>query len=118
MWFRAFIVTLVVELPVYLLVARWRTGPGRVAPYWKTALGAVACSAVTHPWLWFVWRSLVHDYTTYVATGEVTAVVAEALIFYFSARPITLRRASAASLLANGASYACGVLLYSLKILH
>lgn len=116
-WLQAFILTLIAEVPVYILVARFRNERLGSTPAWRLALGAIAASAVTHPLLWFVWRELFHSYVAYVATGECMAVAAETFIFYAIARPITLPRAAAASLLANAFSYGCGVLLYMLKVI-
>jgi hypothetical protein len=112
------VLTLIFELPVYVSVARFRNKAPRLAPTWRLVLGAVATSTVTHPLLWFVWRRLFRNYVAYVATGECIVVILETFIFYLIAQPIALRRAAAASLLANAFSYGCGLLLYMLKLLR
>jgi hypothetical protein len=116
-WLRAFVLTIVLELPVYLAVARFRNEPMRSTPNWRLALGAVMGSAVTHPILWFIWPQFFRHYVTFAATGELFAFVLETFIFFAVARPITLQRATVASLLANGFSFGCGLLLYALKVL-
>jgi hypothetical protein len=117
-WLQAFILTLLFELPVYLGVARFRNEALRPTSTWIIALGAVAASTVTHPLLWFVWRKLFRDYVTYVASGEALVVIIETFMFYLVVRPITLRRAALASLLANAFSYGCGYLLYHFGVLR
>lgn len=104
-WLRAFALTLVVELPIFVLVVR-----GEV-PAWRACLAGAAGSCLTHPLLWFVWSRLVSDYTLYITSGELLVAVIETLTFYAIARPIPLRMALAASFLANGASYGAGFLL-------
>ena len=105
-WLRSLLLTLAVEVPVYVLVARtwvaaWRAG----------GVGALA-SLATHPALWFLWPRVVHgSYTAYIVSGELLVACAEAALFFVLARPGRWSRAVAASFLANGASYLAGVLL-------
>jgi hypothetical protein len=54
-WFTAFTLTLLVELPVYVLLLRRWCRPARAA-----ALGLVA-NLVTHPALWFTLKMLAAD---------------------------------------------------------
>ena len=105
-WWTAFLLTLVVEIPIFLLMSR------KIAPIWKRSIGAILCSCLSHPLLWHVWRHVFEDYTAYVITGELLVVILETFVFFGVARPIRLRRAAAASLVANGASYGTGLLLY------
>lgn len=98
-WLRAFVVTQLVEMPIY-----------------RRALGvswarAFAASAITHP---LVWLFVIHAagaidaWTARVAIAEVLACVVEAAWF---ARVAGARRAAAVSVLANGASVALGLVL-------
>ena len=109
LWLHAFLLTLVIEVPVFVLV--WRFGRSLRRPLWRIAAAGAAGTVLTHPLLWFVWPRVVTDYNMYVLTGEVIVAVVESFTFFALARPITLRRAIAASLLANGASYGIGVLV-------
>ncbi len=102
MWARAFILTQVIEVPIYTAVA-WKR-----APTWRLALSAFCCTAITHPLLWFVWPFVVRDYTAYVISGELLIAAAETLIFFALIPKLTLPRAVAAAFLANAASYGIG----------
>jgi len=104
-WIKAFLFTLAVELPIFVLLVR-----GKV-PLWRAALAGAAGTCVTHPCLWFVWPHVVQDYTTYIVSGELLVATLESLSFFGLARPVRLPRAVAASFLANGASYGLGALL-------
>lgn len=92
-------------MPIYALVG------SRAAPWWKAGLAGAACTAVTHPLLWFVWSRIFSNYTTFVISGELLVAVIETLIFFALLRPIPLRLAVSAAFLANAASYALGTLL-------
>lgn len=74
-WAAAFLVTQLVEGPIYAWVLRERFPkvPARVA----AALGA---SAITHPMVWFVIPYAVsRPYLLYLAVAETFAVVVEAI---------------------------------------
>ncbi len=105
-WLRSFLLTLAVEVPVYVLVTQRWVRPSRAG-----GVGALA-SLVTHPALWFLWPRVVHSsYAAYIVSGELLVACIEATLFYALARPGGWSRAAAASLLANGASYLVGSLL-------
>jgi hypothetical protein len=112
-WFQAFAFTLVVEIPLFIAVARLGRGAGGGprAPVWRLALAGAAGTCLTHPLLWFAWPLVVHDYALYIASGEILIAVIESATFFALARPIPLPRAIAASFVANGASYGLGILL-------
>ncbi len=116
MWQKAFALTLLFEVPIYLFVARFREEDTRKVPLRKILLAAIVCSSVTHPFFWFVWRLVISDYALYVLTGEAIVVVVEVFLFYAIARPVTLLRASACALSANAASYGLGILCYRLGV--
>lgn len=122
-WFMAFVFTQLVEVPIYLrALARGRETP----PPWQRRLGvAFLCSALTHPYVWFVfpqifyysetyaelaarWPALAeHRYTLFFITAESFAVLVEALVL----RASGLRNALLWSLLANATSAGTGILL-------
>jgi hypothetical protein len=99
MWLRAFIFTQVVEIPIYLEVL-----PGK---RWKAGLIAFGASAITHPFVWFVFPRLIPGYWASVTVSEIFAVVVEAAYLTVWLKP---GRATAASLVANGASFGLGLL--------
>jgi hypothetical protein len=108
-WAHAFFYTLIIEVPVFVVIAR--TAPvGERPAYWRAALGAAFGTCLTHPTLWFVWRQVIHDYSTYIITGELLVSIIEAGTFYLMARPIRLSRAIAAAFIANACSYGSGQL--------
>lgn len=109
-WLRAFVLTQVIEIPVYVAVG-WKKGTLRHL----VAAGA-ACTALTHPVLWFVWPHVVHDYTTFVVSGEIGIAIVEGVIFWGAVPKISAARAFGASLVANGASYGIGELLRALGL--
>ena len=54
---------------------------------------------------------MIRDYATYIISGELLIACVESVVFYLIARPISLRRAVAASFAANAFSYGAGLLL-------
>jgi len=104
-WLRAFLLTQVIEVPLYV-AAGWK----RASPLHLVAAGA-ACTAITHPLLWFVWPHVVHDYTAFVISGEIAVTLAESGLFFLLVPKISLARAAGAAFVANGSSYGIGELL-------
>lgn len=102
-WGVAFLLTQCVEVPLYAWLLRAFLSPSR-------RLGAaLAVSATTHPWLWFVLPDLLvprFGYAGFVAVGEALVVFAEAALFVLVGVPV--RRSLVASLVANGSSLAIG----------
>jgi hypothetical protein len=99
-WAKAFLVTEIVEAPIYRIAI-----PAR----WRYALGA---SAVTHPFVWFAFPELDLDWTVIAILSETFAVVVEAIFFWKLVR-VRLARALLVSILANGSSVAVGLFLRS-----
>ncbi len=106
-WHLAFLLTLVLEVPVYVLMTR-----GAV-PAWHGALAGILCSAVTHPLLWFIWTRVIATigYVPYVVSGELLVAATETGILFLVCRPLRWGRALLASLMANGFSFGVGLLL-------
>jgi hypothetical protein len=95
-WLIAFVCTQLIEMPSYRRLLRVS---------WLRAFGA---SAITHPLIWWViFPALAAPYWTTVALAELFAVLAEGLWF---TRGVGARRAFAASLVANSASFVFGLL--------
>jgi hypothetical protein len=106
-WAWAFGRTLLVEVPLVLLLV-WALRDGERPTLSRAALAAMIGSAVTHPLLWFAWSRVVHDYSSYLLSGELLVVAIEALLLWWLARPLPLRRCLGISLVVNGASIAVG----------
>ena len=110
-WLRAFLLTLLLEIPVFVLFVR-----GRV-PMLRAVLAGAAGTCFTHPLLWLVWPYLDPDhYAVHVAVSEFLIAVMETLTFHAIARPVKLGRAAAASFCANALSTGAGLLIYWLEI--
>jgi hypothetical protein len=125
-WLRSFAFTLVVEVPVFMLVARRHIRGPRAA-----AAGAVG-SCLTHPLLWFVWPGVIRAllgatgglhpgvpaYLVYLVSGELLVALIESATFWGAARalgrPVPWALAVAASFLANAASFGGGQLVRAL----
>ena len=98
-WLVAFLLTQLVEIPVY------RFGAG--APWWVAAMA----STLTHPIVWFVFPLIPGvDYWPMVALAELFAVVAEALWLRLNRVPGGLLW----SLAANASSVLVGLTLRAL----
>jgi hypothetical protein len=111
-WLTAFGLTLLVEIPIFAIVARLlERGRAPRAPLWRLAIAGAAGTCLTHPLLWFVWPRLFGGYSAYVVSGELLVAAIETGTFYLVARPVRLSTAAAASFLANGASFAVGMIL-------
>jgi len=113
LWWRTFLFTLAVEVPLFVLVARGGAGGVKTSPIVLACAGAMG-TCVTHPLLWFVWPRMGFEYSTYIVTGELLVAIIETFTFYAVARPIRLSRAVAASFIANAGSYGIGALLQGL----
>ncbi len=107
LWFRAFVLTLVVETPIVAYALRLYE-PSRV----RLVLLIVLANLASHPAVWFVFTQLFLVGTPeYVVASEGWAVGLEALFYWAAFRGVSVRRAIAVSLLANAASFLLGRLL-------
>jgi hypothetical protein len=95
-WFRAFLFTQIVEVPIYMRTTR--------CSVWA-AFGA---SSLTHPIVWFAFfhPALPGGYWTKVVAAELFAWLAEAAYFRFAFKR---KRAWLWSLCANSASFGLGL---------
>ena len=99
-WLRAFVFTQIVEVPIYMQVL-----PGS---RWKAATIGFGASAITHPFVWFVFpRLLPHRFVLMATAAELFAFVVEALYLCIWLKPW---KALAASFVANSASLGLGLL--------
>jgi hypothetical protein len=103
MWLSAFVVTQLVETPVYAL-ALTRDGPPR--PLWRRVAYGFLASLLTHPVVWFVIPELIPltNYELFFVCAEGFALVAECLLM----RALGLRRPLMWALAANGGSVLVG----------
>ena len=100
-WLRAFALTQLVEGPIYARTAK--------ISWWK----ALVPSAVTHPFVWFVFPLLQEHGVSYLgmaAAAEAFAVLVEAALVA-CAFGVPGRRAFWISVLANASSVAVGLVL-------
>ncbi len=101
-WAKAFAFTQLVEAPIYRRLVPTGWGP------------ALAASAITHPFVWFVFpwigEALDTSYTVTTILSEIFAVAVEATFFRRRCR-VGWRRAALVSLAANGASVGLGFLV-------
>lgn len=105
-WARAFLLTQLVEAPVYR-----RAAP---APWW----GALAPSALTHPFVWFAFprlQELGASYLQMAIAAETFAWLVEAAFLAMALR-VRPRRALLVSLAANTASVLVGLGLRELGL--
>ncbi len=105
-WFRAFVVTLVVELLV-LAPILYKRDPKLDRCVTTVTLGQVT----THPIVWFVLPVLGLPYLIYSGVAELWAVVVEATLYRLVYPSLTVKRAGLLSLAANAASVVVGLIL-------
>ncbi|MDJ0764895.1 MAG: hypothetical protein QNJ97_18075 [Myxococcota bacterium] len=122
LWIKAFVFTLMIEIPIFVFVARL-DNRGKDCPIWRLCLAGAVGTCVTHPLLWFAWpvvldelaritgMAWISDYRTYIVCGELFAVFIEVYSFFKIVRTIRLSNAIAASFIANAASFGLGALL-------
>jgi hypothetical protein len=107
LWFRAFLLTLVVEAPIVArLLRHWE-------PSWPRLLALVLfANLASHPAVWFVFTQLLLIGTPeYLVIAEGWAIGCEALFFWAAFRGVPVRRAIITSLAANAASFVVGWLV-------
>lgn len=104
LWHHAFILTLLVELPVALLVTP-AAHRRRLLPW------ILVANATSHPTLWAVWptlHALLGEYYTTLLAGEALVYTYEALLYWTVLRS---SRAALVSIAANTASMSLGLLI-------
>ena len=104
-WIAAFALTQLVEVPIY--ACAYREKEPRVA---RRLAIAFAASAITHPFVWFVFPRVVHPYLVMLLFAEAFAVIAEAAWF----RRLDMPRPLFWSFVANATSVGVGFALRAL----
>jgi hypothetical protein len=105
-WFTAFLVTVAVEGPIV-----WWFVRAREASVLRVGATVLLANLASHPAVWFIFTQLLLVGTVaYTLTTEAWAVLVEAVLYVLALRDVGPRRALAASLVANLASYLVGVL--------
>jgi hypothetical protein len=106
-WFAAFVLTLAVEVPVVALILR------RAEPHFlRLGIFIVFANLATHLAVWYVITQLLLVGTLpYTLVAETWATAAEAVFYGAAIRGLSARRAIAAAVVANAASFLAGRLI-------
>ena len=108
-WLLAFTLTLLSETPVVLAFLS-ASEPVR----WRLAFLVLYANLATHPLVWFAFPQVLQlPGRWWLGPAEAYAVLAEAAFYQALLRP-GWRRAAAASLCANGASFVLGLALHAM----
>jgi hypothetical protein len=107
LWFRAFLLTLAVEVPVAAtFLVRWEPSRSRLVVL------VVFANLASHPAVWFVFTQLLLLGTpTYVLVAEGWAIACEAVFYLAVFRGLPWRWAIGISVAANVASFLVGRLV-------
>ena len=103
LYLQAWIVTVIIEVPVVALVF-----PGQRL---RMACACLAATTVTHAFMHFALPTLVPSFTLWVVIGEATALAVEAVVYALVSKPRSASRALVASALANLLSFSAGLIL-------
>lgn len=104
-WAKAFALTVAVESGVAVPLL----GHGQTLG--RRALAALLAQLLTHPVVWFVLPELRLGFTLYLLLAETWAVVLELIFYRLVFGGLSWRYALGVSALANGASFAVGLLV-------
>jgi hypothetical protein len=107
LWFRAFLITVAIELPLVAFALR------RFESSWPRLLILILfANLASHPAVWFIFTQLLLIGTAeYLLVAEGWAVAAEALFYWAAFRGLPARRAVFVSFAANMASFVLAELL-------
>ncbi len=106
-WWRAFLLTALIEVPLVLALTRASPVPARR----RLAL-ALFAQLTTHPLVWFVFPELPGlARAQTLALSELWAWLGEALFYATALAPLRPARAVGVAGLANGASFGLGLLV-------
>ena len=103
-WFPAFVITLVVEIPIVaVLVRRWERDAIRLG------IIIVVANLATHPVVWYVISQILSVGTpAYTLAAEIWAVAVETAIYWAAIRGLPVRRALVVAAVANVTSWFVG----------
>lgn len=106
-WFKAFVVTCLIEVPFVAWMLRRDDDdlPRRIGLLFFANLAS-------HPAVWFIFPYLGLQQDLALGLSEGWAVLSEALFIWLAFRGISPIRAFGVSSLANGVSFAIGLLIY------
>jgi hypothetical protein len=104
LYIEAWLLTVAIESPVVACVYR-----GQRARMFGVC---VAATTATHAFMHFLLPRLVDSLETWIVVGEAIALVVEAVAYAVLAKGRSVPRALVASALANGLSYATGLLVF------
>jgi len=110
LWLAAFVWTLAVELPIYVVWLR-----RRMRRWWAPCLLAFVVNLATHPAFWYGFPRF-GPYWLYVLVGEVCVVIVETAIVVAALGPRRRGLAFGAGLTANAASTLVGLWLFPLVV--
>lgn len=111
-WFKAFLITVAVELLVaWPLLRREEPSGGRRAGL------IVFAQLASHPAVWFIFPELRIQWASVILLAETWAVLSETAFYALAFRELSPRRAFGVAALANGASYGLGLLLRQLGVM-
>jgi hypothetical protein len=103
-WFPSFLLTLVIEAPI--VVALLRDAEPNLA---RLAVLFVTINLATHLVVWYVFtQALLPGTVEYALAAEGWAIGAESVFYRAAVRGVSVRRAVAAAVLANAASFLVG----------
>ncbi|MGC4087236.1 MAG: hypothetical protein QM756_04890 [Polyangiaceae bacterium] len=105
LWARAFAITLTLEALIAIPLLR------RQASWSRVATAVVFAQVLTHPAVWFIFPLFEWPRALYLLVAEGWALLGEVAFYRLVFPSLGYGRALAVSALANGASYAAGLLL-------
>jgi hypothetical protein len=106
-WFAAFVLTLAIEAPIVAFMLR-RVEPDLV----RLVVLIVFANLATHLAVWYViTQMLLVGTVAYTVVAETWATAAEALFYRVAIRGVSVPRAIAVAVVANGASFLVGRLV-------
>lgn len=109
LWFRAFLLTTAIEVPIVL----WLTREVPL-PAWRRGGISFFGQCATHPMVWFVFPYIVGlRGRTALTLSELWAWLGEAALYFLALPGLRPLRAVGIAGVANGASFALGLLLFS-----
>lgn len=101
----AFLLTLLIETSLLFILLRGRHGRATIIR------NALAANLITHPLVWFAFPALGLAYPIQVASSELFAFIAEALIYLRAFKGMVVREALLLSLVCNSISFFLGIIL-------
>ena len=110
-FFYSLLLTVAIEVAVLVFVIRkvFKISPKEISLRLLLFSGFIA-SFATLPYLWFVLRDIISDYTLFLMAGEWSIFLVEAVMYIFILR-IDIKRAFLLSFVCNISSFLVGLLI-------